>query len=514
MIIVYLSIANIISSIFSVIVLTFLYLQYKDRIQGINYWIAAQFVLLLGFLFSILRLVFPEWITIISSHLMNALSIILLYIGFKHYLKKTIHYPSLMLAYLIFSFGLVYFTLKIDDIHGRQIMLYSFDIFFSLLIAYLLVKNTHQETKRSTNFAASVVYFLAILLSISLGMAIINPLQGAYLDGSPQDIYTLIVILVNTVLLTYAQVLLISASLLENVLLSELKFSLIFDYSQHPVFITRASDAKILTVNQSFEDLFGYTQTEFLGKTTLDFKLWEDPQQYVAILNGLKQSNKIKGQEVYFRTKDGRRLICQISSNIIYIQGEQNILNDIIDVSASVALREDLENIATHDQLTGIANRTLFYDRFEQAKAMAERHQHQLAIIMMDMNKLKEINDLYGHLVGDQALMHLTQQINLVLRKSDTFARFGGDEFCLILNEMNDLAGINEAIQRLNEAIAVPMKINQNEYKISVSMGIALYPHNSTSVLELIEQADKAMYAEKTQHGTGVRFYHLEEDAV
>jgi diguanylate cyclase (GGDEF)-like protein/PAS domain S-box-containing protein len=295
--------------------------------------------------------------------------------------------------------------------------------------------------------------------------------------------------------------------LLDNVKVSERKFSLVFDNTLLPVFLNRLSDNSIYEVNTSFERLFGYTEKELIGKTTLDIGLWEDADQRQYMINQIIKDASVKDMEAVFITKDGRKLVCQVSCNIVKIQGEEYVLNNVYDVTDSVNLREDLKRMATQDHLTGLANRTLFYDRFEQAKAQAERRGYQLSIIIMDMDKMKEINDTYGHLIGDKALVHLSNQISSVLRKSDTFARFGGDEFCIILNEMKNIDGNLIVIRKIQEALSVGLKLDKNtEIKVQVSMGISVYPDNGITINELIKHADKAMYMAKQDH-CGYRFY-------
>lgn len=301
---------------------------------------------------------------------------------------------------------------------------------------------------------------------------------------------------------------LISAQLLDNVLISERKFSLVFDNSQLPILITRLSDSKIYTVITSFERLFGYSKKELIDKTTLEIGLWEDISQRQYMIDQMSKALRVKDLQAVLITKDGRRLICHISCNITQILGEDYILNDVYDVTESVHLLEDLKRMATHDPLTGLANRSLFYDRFDQAQALAQRHRFQLAIVMMDMDKLKETNDLYGHLIGDQALIYLTNQINHVLRKADTFARFGGDEFCIILNEVSNLEDIITVVDRIQERLEVPMMIDEVNLLVQVSMGIAVYPQDGITVSDLIKKADRAMYRVKAKRGCGYLFYH------
>jgi len=394
---------------------------------------------------------------------------------------------------------------------GRQFFLYLFAIYINLSMAYFLLKNSVKELGKTVGFTSLILFISGTISAIGFGFIYAIPPTNIYLSNNPKDIFTLSAIIVITILLTYSQVMLISARLLDNVLVSESKFSLVFENSQLPVLITRKGDGRIYTANQSFEVLFGFTERELIDRTTLELNLWDDPDERHKLVDEMNKDLKVKDREVVFKTKTGQKLICLISCNVTRIQNEDYIISDIHDVTESVFLREEFKRLATHDHLTGVANRSLFYDRFEQAKALALRHNYQLSIIMMDMDKLKELNDQYGHMIGDKALIHLTTQINGVLRKMDTFARFGGDEFCIILNEMTNIEGTLFVIKRIQEVLQTPMVIDGVDYEIHVSMGIALFPKDGNTINELIKHADKAMYRVKAEQRNNYRFYDTVE---
>ncbi len=507
MIIIVLGITNIVTSCISIMILYFLYFQFKGRVKGIEAWIIFMTLLLLGFLFDISRLWFPEWIAILLSNPLQALSFICLYIGFGRFLEKPV---NLKVPYLVFGsylIVLVYFTLFDNSLVYRQFFLYLYSIYINLTISYFLLKQSTKELGKTGLFASLILFIAAIISAFGFGLNLATSNTSSYLGNNPADIFTLGSIIVITILLTYTQIMLVSARLLDNVLVSERKFSLVFDNSQLPVLITRVSDGRIYTANQSFEILFGYSLKELEGRTTLDLNLWDDPDQRQQLINEIKRDMKIKDREALFITKDGRKVVCLISCNVTRIQGDDYIINDIHDVTESVSLREELKRLATYDHLTGLANRSLFYDRFEQANALALRHQHQLSIIMMDMDDLKELNDQYGHLIGDKALVYLANQINSVLRKTDTFARFGGDEFCIILNEMNNIEGTLFVIKRIQEVQQTPMVVDGISHMVHVSMGISLFPQDGTTINELIKKADKAMYDVKSKQRNNYKFY-------
>jgi len=503
-----LTIVNVISTFISIIVLSFLYFQHRGRIKGILYWLISHCLNMIGFAFSASRVVLPEQAAIILSNPMFGLGFIILFLGMGEFFGKPIKIKRYLVLFGFYVMVLAYFTFIDNNLDGRQFFLYVYEVILNLSIAYYILKNKTKETGNIATFVSIVMFVIALIFAISIGFLLADTTAHSYLDDNFRDIMILSAVVVTTILITYAEVMLISARLLDNVRVSERKFSLVFDNTQLPVFITRLSDSRIYEVNHSFEQLFGYTNKELIGKTTLDLKMWEDADQRQHLIDLTNKETSVKDIEAVFIAKGGKKLVCQISCNLVTIQGEDYVLNDIYDVTDSVNLREDLKRLATVDHLTGLANRTLFYDRFEQARSQAERHNTQLSIIIMDMDKMKDINDTYGHLVGDKALVHLANQISSVLRKTDTFARFGGDEFCVILNEMKNIEGTKFVLRKIQEVLAVPMKLeNGTDIKVSVSMGVALYPKDGTNINDLIKKADKAMYTIKSDRSISCCFY-------
>ena len=157
----------------------------------------------------------------------------------------------------------------------------------------------------------------------------------------------------------------------------------------------------------------------------------------------------------------------------------------------------DLYYRATHDSLTGLANRSLFFDRLRQCLVQAERYSQRVGVLNLDMDGLKPINDHFGHLVGDAAIKELATRINDVTRKSDTVARVGGDEFGVILSRVDDRKGIEQQQRRLTEKISSPFQLQNQALTLAASIGYAVYPDDGTKMEDLLEKADQSMYEMK-----------------
>lgn len=184
-------------------------------------------------------------------------------------------------------------------------------------------------------------------------------------------------------------------------------------------------------------------------------------------------------------------------------QGDMALLGMLSEVVAAAMFfsvkydSDDLFIKATHDSMTGLANRALFMDRLRNAIAHANRNQHSSGLLMIDMDGLKQINDTYGHRVGDAVILEFASRIKKTTRNTDTAARLGGDEFGVILTPLENMDGIDSAIQRIESEIEPPFVFENRQYQLKASIGSALVPRDGTEPDKLLDVADQRMYAIK-----------------
>ena len=182
------------------------------------------------------------------------------------------------------------------------------------------------------------------------------------------------------------------------------------------------------------------------------------------------------------------------------------------DITERKEHQQQLERMAHYDALTGIPNRVLLGDRLQQAIAQSRRHQRGLAVVYLDIDGFKEVNDAHGHETGDQLLVCIAQRLHDALREGDTLARLGGDEFVAVLTDIDSRHECEAVLSRLLLAAATPLKVRQHEVQLSASLGVTLFPHDGSDPDTLLRHADQAMYQAKQ---TGKNRYHLfdpEED--
>ncbi|MEA2046975.1 MAG: EAL domain-containing protein [Campylobacterota bacterium] len=169
--------------------------------------------------------------------------------------------------------------------------------------------------------------------------------------------------------------------------------------------------------------------------------------------------------------------------------------------------REELEYLATHDSLTKLPNRTLFLDRLNQAIYLAARNQTKIAILFIDMDRFKSINDSLGHIVGDLVIREIAQRLNSQIRVTDTLARFGGDEFVMLIDNLSHTMTLTHILGKLMESLQTPIRINGHTLFTTVSIGVSIYPHDSLKANDLLKNADIAMYKAKSLGRNNYQFY-------
>ncbi|HUI69072.1 MAG TPA: EAL domain-containing protein [Spirochaetia bacterium] len=185
------------------------------------------------------------------------------------------------------------------------------------------------------------------------------------------------------------------------------------------------------------------------------------------------------------------------------------------DITARKHAENELHHMATHDTLTGLPNRTLLNDRLKNALSRAQRYKAlRLAVLFIDLDKFKDINDRYGHDAGDVLLREAARRLTKSVREYDTVCRLGGDEFVVVLTDLADTLGCEAVVQRVQSAFRAPMRLESLEVTVTVSIGVSLYPDNSSSQEELFKFADMALYGVKSSGRNGYRFYTAESDIV
>ena len=274
--------------------------------------------------------------------------------------------------------------------------------------------------------------------------------------------------------------------------------------------------SKILAFNNSAERILGLTADQLRGKTSFDpdwYSIHEDGSPFpgethpvvMTLRTGMPQSNVIMG----IHKPNGSLTWISINVQPIFKEGKTTpyrVVATMHDITERKIAQEHIERLAHFDQLTGLPNRTLLNDRCRYALSLAQRSGETLAVMFLDLDHFKDINDTLGHNVGDQVLMDLAKRLKAAVREEDTLSRQGGDEYILIL-PATDADGAGLVASKLIEVVARPGEIEQHELTVTASIGIAIYPHDGTTLEMLSKNADIAMYRAKSEGRNSFLFY-------
>ncbi|WP_144210985.1 diguanylate cyclase domain-containing protein [Shewanella donghaensis] len=280
-----------------------------------------------------------------------------------------------------------------------------------------------------------------------------------------------------------------------------------FNYLFDAVVVTDA-EGIIRDWNTGSESLYGYSKEEVIGHNVNILHAPEDIESITAmVIAAVEEHGKWTG-EVRFKHKDGT--IGWVESMCIPLFDDQQQFVGALginrDITARVEDSQRLLNIAFYDQLTKIPNRYLLIDRVTQYIERAKRNCSQFCLFYIDLDDFKKVNDTLGHCEGDKVLIETVKRLNTAIRDSDTLARIGGDEFVLILENLNDNNDISAMADIIIASLDKPFQLGEHSALVNCSIGIATYPNSGDNFDMLIKSADFAMYKSKRQGGATYRF--------
>jgi diguanylate cyclase (GGDEF)-like protein/PAS domain S-box-containing protein len=280
------------------------------------------------------------------------------------------------------------------------------------------------------------------------------------------------------------------------------------DNTTEALLVTDA-EGTIIEVNTAFEEMAGFKREEVLGENPRILKSdRHDKAFYEKMWEQLNARGHWQG-EIWDRRKNGEVYPKWLSISTVH--DERGKLTHYVAISADISdvkqNQERLEYLAHYDQLTGLPNRLLFNDRLQQAIRHATRTQQQVAVIVLDLDRFKEVNDTLGHSAGDALLVEVAAQLNNSIRGSDTVCRMGGDEFIIMMPAVGEVDNVIDIAQKLLSAFSRPFCINGNDVYITPSIGISMYPQDSKTQETLIKNADTAMYHAKREGRNNFQFY-------
>lgn len=282
----------------------------------------------------------------------------------------------------------------------------------------------------------------------------------------------------------------------------------VYEHSSEGIMVTDA-DARILIVNPAFTDITGFRQEEVIGQTPSVLRSNRHSEQfYRDMWTALVETGAWQGN-LWNRRKDGEAYLISMTINRAADHSSKNVRYVAVfrDITDSHIKDEQIKHLAFHDALTDLPNRLILKDRLQHAIARAQREHTRLALIYIDLDHFKEINDTLGHDVGDLLLQEVAERIRGDLRASDTAVRMGGDEFVILMEAQDQRDDCSRVSTNLIDRISRPMTLKGHSVKVGASLGVAFFPDDAQDMATLLMRADTAMYAAKAAGRNTFRFY-------
>jgi diguanylate cyclase (GGDEF)-like protein/PAS domain S-box-containing protein len=298
----------------------------------------------------------------------------------------------------------------------------------------------------------------------------------------------------------------------ESLRLSEERYRKVFHTSLDPITINRIDTKEYLDVNEAFLKAMGFTREEVIGKLPTDLGIWTHPSDLQNLAALLGRDGECRDLEIEFTRRTGETVWGLMSASLIEIDGIPCALTISRDITRAKAAEDEIRNLAFYDTLTGLPNRRLLLERLHQAMVSSRRTARMCALLFVDLDNFKTLNDTLGHQTGDLLLQEAAHRLTTCVREADTVGRLGGDEFVLMLTDLSDLpeaaAAQAKAVgEKILANISQPYLLQGRECRSSASIGISVFGDKQDSASDLLQQADIAMYQAKSVGRNTMRFF-------
>ncbi len=482
--------------IISTIIMVQVYVFNRKRFTGLIYWALMMGFTTLGVLMLALRGIIPVNLSIVLSNFSLYLAIASIHIGIRKFFgAKTVDILTLVIILNAFLISL-FFTFAYESILVRTLLLSALYLVFCIRSAWFLYFHPQKETREQT---IPIKINLVIISLINL-FRIITLLCYPYETENifEENIFEVIYFVLTTMAMFYLifnMITMVSKKLYFEVKQEQEKFNILFNQSPTASVITRYQKGEIIEVNPRLLSILGYSRDEIIGKSVNDDGILLKTSTRQDIIDKLKTSGIISGIEIDLRSKDGRIIHMLYSAVLIEMNGEPYVLASMEDITEMNKLKETLHDLATHDFLTHLPNRDLFTAFFHEITKTPILKDQQIGVAMMDFDDFKNINDAYGHDIGDRVLVHVAKKIEKALFTRGMVTRFGGDEFAIIVTSGS--TNLDPFFRKLHDDLSHPINIEGHEIKINMSIGVTYYPTDGNDIQVLLKKADLLLYQGK-----------------
>lgn len=488
---------NFIVNIINLLTMAILWRRFANKFQGLSFWLAHMAVHVAGIGLVLLRATLPSLATVVGGNVLLMSSTLFMLMGMERFTDRVTRQWPNVLAFCVYAALLYWFTEIRPDIVARTVCGSAIIVFIDAQTCWLLFRRASPAMRRITFLPGVVMlgYVGASLARIAI-LTLSSPDSGFARTGLADSVaVTAYLSLHIGLMISLAMTL--TRRLLDEVLAQEEKFAKAFHCAPYALVIARREDGRIIEVNDGFSDIFGFSRQEALGRTLAGLHLLppgSPPQAHGYELTATDDGNR---REIHVARKSGDPMVGQLSSETLVINGEECVLSSIADITEESQLKRKLQELAVKDSLTGLPNRRFFCERFEIARLGAQRSHKHMAVLSIDLDRFKSINDGLGHAAGDAVLVEAAGRLTGCLRKVDVVARFGGDEFVVLLPEVGGIDDACRVAEKIVETFRRPFAVEGTDLALSASIGIALYPDHGQELDILLKGSDQALYRAK-----------------
>lgn len=484
---------NLLIDVIGLGTMTVLWARYGRKYGGPPFWWAHMAVQTAGVGLVLLRGAVPGFVTAVAANALLMSSTLLLLMGFERFTGVPSRHRWNYAAFGLYVLALCHFHFVRDSYPMRTLAGSAFIVFVDVQTCLLLFGRVSPAMRRITRIPGLVVAGYAAASLVRILILVSFPQDTELFRSGLADSLAVTAYLCLHICLLISLALALTRRLLDEVASQEEKFGKAFHSSPYALVISRQGDGRILEVNDGFRDIFGFSRQEALGGTLAG----------LGIVPPALASAGARRLEIQAARKSGEPLVGQLTTDELLLDGERCVLSSISDVTEESRLRRMLQDLATRDSLTGLPNRRLFHERFEIARDNADRQRTRMGLLSLDLDKFKDVNDSLGHAAGDAVLVEAARRLEACLRKVDVAARFGGDEFVVLLPDVRDAQDALHVAAKIVDALGAPFQTQGRAAPIASSLGVSLYPDHGRDIGELLKASDDALYRAKQAGGAG-----------
>ena len=293
---------------------------------------------------------------------------------------------------------------------------------------------------------------------------------------------------------------------------SEERYRTAFQMTMDAVALNHTGDGRYVDCNLAFQSMTQYSREDVLGRTSIELGIWADVRDRNQMLDIVKSGKVCRNLEAQFRKKNGDYFWGMMSATVMEVDGESCVLTITRDMSEAKTAENEIKRLAYYDPLTGLPNRRMLLERLRQALTHDPEHNRNRALLFVDLDNFKNLNDTLGHHVGDLLLQEVARRLISCVRETDTVARIGGDEFVVMLENLSEspeeaASQAKEVAEGILARTAESYTLSNRECLSTSSIGIAVFGHGKESATEILQQADIAMYQAKNAGRNAIRFF-------